>query len=326
MATIKDIAKKADVSTATVSRIINGKGEAKPETIARVMKIVKELDYQPNKMAKSLRQRKSDLIAIIVPNLTNPFFAELANAIEIEANKHHLRVILCNTNDSREKVEYFLGNIVDNYALGAVICTLKVTENDLEYLEDKGIHTVTIDRAYFEHRFSSINIDQLNGAFIATTHLIERNARKIVLICGPKSEKMSTERIKGYQLALKSAGLTSQKIVYGDYSLKSGYEIIEELLNKDYQFDGIHASNDQMALGALRCCLDNGLTIPKEVKIVGNDNLAIDHYSNPRLTSLSQMHEKVSQSVIKELRESQKKGHQPQKIVLSPELFIRESS
>jgi len=326
MATIKDIAKKAGVSTATVSRIINGKGEARQETIDLVMKIVEDLEYHPNKIAKSLRQGKSNLIAVMVPNLDNPFFGELVGAIEHEAAKHGLRVSICNTGDSREKVEYFLTNMVDNYAFGAIISTLKVTENDLNDLEKKGIHTVTVDRSHFEHSYSSINIDQLNGAFIATRHLIEKGAKRNILICGPEDEKMSDERVKGYQLALQSDGLAFSKYFYGDYTLQSGYQILDSLIEEGVQFDGIHASNDLMALGALRCCLDHQLMIPDDVKIVGNDNLTIDDYYNPRLTSLSQMNERVSQSVISELINLNEKEYTPKKVVMSPELIVRETT
>lgn len=326
MTTIKDIAKMAGVSTATVSRIINGKGEAKQETIDLVMKIVKDLEYHPNKMARSLRQGKSNLISVMIPNLDNPFFGELVGAIEREAAKYGLRISICNTDDSREKVEYFLTNMIDNYAFGAIICTLKVTEDDLASLEEQGIHTVTVDRSHFEHSFSSINIDQLNGAFIATRHLIERGAKKNVLICGPEIERMSGERVKGYQLALQSDELSFSRVAYGDYTLGSGYQIMDTLINEGVQFDGIHASNDLMALGALRRCLDHGLAVPNDVRIVGNDDLTVDKYYNPRLTSLSQMNDRVSHSVINELINLNEKEHTPQKVVMSPELIVRETT
>lgn len=326
MTTIKDIAKKAGVSAATVSRIINGKGEAKPETIDLVTKIVAETGYKPNKIAQSLRQRKSNLIAVLVPNLDNPFYGEIVKAIEHEAQEHGLNVYLCNTDDSRAKVEYFLENVVDNYVYGAVICTLQVTADDLSFLEKNGVHTVTVDRAYFEHPFSAINIDQLNGAFIATRHLIERGARKIIFICGPKDEKMSTERTKGYHLALQSQDLEFNKVFYGNYTLSSGYKIVENIVEKGWDFDGIHVSNDLMAFGALRCCLDNGINVPSRVKIVGNDDLELDDYSNPRLTSLSQLNEKVGKALVNELIHLQNKTYEPKKIVISPELIVRETT
>ncbi|MGX7349219.1 LacI family DNA-binding transcriptional regulator [Dolosicoccus paucivorans] len=321
MVTLKDIAKMAGVSTATVSRIINGKGEAKPETIDRVLKLVKELNYQPNRMAQTLSQKKSDLIAIMVPNLSNPFFGELVSAIETEATKNGLEILLCDTNDSREKVEYFLKAIADQYALGAVICTLQVTENDLSFLADRGVRPVTVDRSYFSHTYSAINVDQMNGAFVATSHLIATGAKHITFISGP-DDSLSAERIKGYQLALDINQLDDGHIVFGDYTLDSGYQLTQELLTKPREMDGIFAANDLMALGAIRAIKDMGYRVPEDIKVVGNDDLMIDRFIDPRLTSLSQENKQVSQLVIEELTKAKKPG----KHIIHPQLMIREST
>jgi len=326
MATIKDIAKMAGVSTATVSRIINGKGEAKPETIERVLKLVEELNYQPNKMAQSLKRRATNLIAVMVPNLKNPFFGELVTAIETEAEKFGLQVFLCDTNDSREKVEYFLDTIADNYCLGAIICTLQVTINDLETLEKRGVRTITIDRSYFHHPYSAINIDQLNGAYMATHHLIERGAEKIVFLSGPQEDALSVEREKGYLMALTSHNLSFSQVLNGDYTLQKGYEIIDDLFHQKQHFDGIFASNDLMAIGALRACKDNNKAVPKKIKIIGNDDLTLDNFIEPRLTTMSQEKEKVSAAIIKELFNIKQKEKQPQKLVFPPRLVLRETT
>lgn len=326
MATIKDIAKMAGVSTATVSRIINGKGEAKQETIDRVMKLVEELNYQPNRLAQSLSQRKSDLIGIMVPNLKNPFFGELVTCIEETATKYGMQILLCDTNDSREKVEYFLDAIADNYAFGAVICTLQVTEKDLEKLESRGVHTVTVDRSYFNHAYSSVNINQLNGAFIATKHLIEAGSENILFLSGPQEDVLSLERKKGYQMAVQSQGLANQYIMYGDYSLETGYQLMNEAFQQFDKIDGVYASNDLMAIGALRACLDKKLSIPEEIKLIGNDNLSIDDYLEPQLTSLSQKNDQVSELVIKELLSLRNDNSKPKKQTLEPTLIIRKTT
>ena len=326
MATIKDIAKMAGVSTATVSRIINGKGEAKKETIERVMKLVDELDYQPNRLAKSLSQGKSDLIGIMVPNLKNPFFGELVTCIEETATKYGLQILLCDTNDSREKVEYFLDAIADNYAFGAVICTLQVTEKDLEKLQNRGVHTVTVDRSYFNHAYSSVNINQLNGAFLATNHLIDAGARDILFVTGPDDDVLSIEREKGYRMALKSRKLAENHILYGDYSLESGFKLMKKAIREFAKIDGVYAANDLMAIGALRACLDLNISVPEEIKIIGNDNLMIDDYIEPKLTSISQKNEVVSELVIKELLALRNDNAKPKKQMLEPTLVIRKTT
>lgn len=326
MATIKDIAKMAGVSTATVSRIINGKGEAKQETIDRVMTLVKEVGYQPNRLAKSLSQGSSDLIAIMVPNLKNPFFGEIVTAIEMEATKYNLQILLCDTNDSREKVEYFLETIADNYAFGAVICTLQVTENDLDKLENKGVHTVTIDRSFFNHPYSAVNIDQLSGAFIATKHLIDSGAKKIVYLSGPKGDLLTSEREKGYNLALNVNNLNYSKVVHSDFTLSGGYQIMKNLLENEPEVDGVYVSNDLMAIGTIRACKDINKSIPRDIKVVGNDNLEIDDFIEPRLTSLSQENEKVSQLIIEEFLALREGERMPKKEVIQPSLIVRETT
>lgn len=316
----------AGVSTATVSRIINGKGEAAQETIDRVMQLVKELNYQPNRIAQSLSQRKSNLIAIMVPNLKNPFFGELVTSIEEEATKRGLQILLCNSNDSREKVEYYLDSIADNYAFGAIICTLQVTAKDLENLEKRGVHTVTIDRSFFNHPYSAVNIDQLNGAFMATNHLIDNGAKKVLFLSGPEGDLLSLEREKGYHMALKASGILDSTVVHGDFSLNSGYELIHKIFEKRNDIDGIYAANDLMAIGAMRACKDLKYTVPLDIKIVGNDNLSIGEFIEPRLTSLSQENSKVSELVITELLSLRNEKTSPQKAVLQPSLIIRETT
>src|SRR5690606_24361013 len=172
MITIKDVAREAGVSAATVSRIINNKGGASAETIAHVNNVIKKLNFKPNKIAKSLSQGNSNLIALLVPTLSNPFFPELVKEIERVANENDFNVYLCNSDDDRAKVEYYLDSMVDHFVSGAIINSLHVDASDLAVLEERGIKTITIDRANFEHPYSAITVDHTLGAKLAVTHLI----------------------------------------------------------------------------------------------------------------------------------------------------------
>lgn len=326
MTTIKDIAKRAGVSTATVSRIINGKGEASTDTIQRVMQIISETNYHPNKLAKTLSQKSSNIIAVMVPNLINPFFGELITAIDTEAEKHGIQLLICNTNDSRKKVEHFLESIINNYAFGAIICTLQVTANDLAFLENHGVHTVTTDRTFLDHPYSAVDIDQKNGAYLATQHLIEHGAQKIIFLSGPENDLLCIERKHGYLEALKTFNISFSNVLYGDFSLESGYKLVKSYLANHNEIDGIWAANDLMAIGAMRACRELQIDIPQNVKIVGNDNLRIGSYLSPKLTSLSQNKAKVSKAVINELISLKEKKTISKKIMLQPELIVRETT
>lgn len=326
MATIKDVAKKAGVSTATVSRIINGKGEASVETIQRVNKIIKELDYKPSSIAKSLSKKESDLIALLIPNIDNPFFGELVNAIETTANKKGYHIYLCNSQDDRDKVRYYIDTMIDQYVAGAIFSTLFVTQDDLKRLEQNRIHTITIDRSQFDHPYSSVTVDHKKGGYLATNHLIQQGCKKILFLSGPKDESSSQQRYQGYCDAIKKAGLEFEKVIYGDFNIESGYSEVDKYLLKKQDIDGIFCSNDAMALGAISACSQNGIQVPKDIEVVGYDNILFSKFSNPKLTTINQSMSKIGTIVIDELDRLIKNNEKVNKYVVDPELIIRDST
>ncbi len=324
MATIREIAKIAGVSTATVSRIINGKGEASPETMERVLKLVAELNYQPNQLAKTLSQRTSNLLAIMLPNLMNPFFGELTTAIERVANQQDIQILVCNTDDQRSKVEQMMEFIINHYAFGAVISSMQVVSADLERLERAGVRTLTVDRSSFEHPFSAVIVDQTDGFFDATSLLLARGARHIALLTGPAELGLSIAREEGYRVALaQHRGGVDPIILRGDFSIDSGYQTVFGYLSRGRPLDGILASNDFMAIGAMRACREFGLSIPDDVRVIGNDDLDLDNYLAPPLSTLSQRHTAVARAVIDELVARRDEGAAPRKVVLRSELILR---
>lgn len=326
MTTIKDVAKHANVSTATVSRIINGKGEASKETIERVMQIIQELNYTPSRLAKSLSTGKSDLIAVMIPDLMNPFFGEMIKALEQAAAQKGLRLLLCNTRDDRSSVEYYIQTILDNYVYGTVICNNQITEKDLDTLESQGIPTVTIDRSALEHKYSAVNVDQYHGVFIATEQLINSGGQEIVLLAGEKTEPLYQKRSQGYLSCLDQHGFTHPIIMYSDFTLDGGYQQTKKLLKEHPSCDGILACNDLMAMGAIRACADAGRAIPEQIKIIGIDNLMLDEYITPRLTSLSQQKHLVSRLAIEELVARQEDHAKPSCRTIKPKLILRETA
>lgn len=326
MATLSDIAKIAGVSTATVSRIINGKGEASPETIERVMQIAKEQGYLPSKPANAQPQEISDMLVVVLPNLANPFFGEFAAALEGAAAAKGIRLLIRTTNDSRANVETAITTILEERPFGAVISSMNVSQKDLERLEDAGIRTITVDRASFEHSYSAIIVDQENGFYIGTKHLIENGCNKVIFLSSPKELELTAPRQHGYTLALKILDQGAPTILEGDLTLESGYEIVSAYIKTGHTFDGIISCNDLMAIGAMRACGEHGLLVPKDIKIVGNDNLELDNFLTPPLTSISQKKFEVSRAVIDEMIALKNKETLPKRIILQPELIIRDSS
>ncbi|MBP1915793.1 LacI family transcriptional regulator [Lederbergia galactosidilyticus] len=329
MVTIKDVAKEAGVSVATVSRVLNNKGGASTETITHVENIIKKLNYKPNRLAKSLSEGNSNLIAFLVPTLNNPFFPELVKEVEKFANENGFNILLCNSDDDRAKVEYYLDSMIDHYVSGAIINSLHVGPNDLAVLEERGIRTITIDRANFEHPYSAITVDHSLGAQLAVTHLIrDEQCKNLVFISGPKNEKSAIDRLTGFTLALnESENPVKTTICYGDFGIESGYENAKALIQTGKSFDSIFCANDAMAIGAMRACHEFGFQIPNEVKIVGYDNVSLSSYMYPPLSSVDQCKRDIGKLAVSELIHLIKhKNQKPKQYHLEPSLVIRKSS
>lgn len=326
MATLSDIAEKAGVSAATVSRILNGRGGASPETVQRVRSIAQEEGYLTKSVRAGAISEESDLVVAVLPGLSNPFFGELAASLERGMEDRGLRLLVLTTNDRREHIDHALGTIVGLHAFGAVISSMNMAQGDLERLEGAGIHTVTVDRSAFEHRYSAIVVDQENGFYAGTRHLVEQGCRRIVCLSGPQELELTAARERGYALAIGLVEGAVPRYLYGDLTLEGGRRVLAEFLEGGGVLDGLVCSNDLMAIGAMRALAERGLSIPGDVRVVGNDNLSVDAFLAPALTSISQMGVQVADAVVDELVALRRKETLPRKVILQPQLIIRESS
>lgn len=328
MATIREVAAKAGVSIATVSRILNGKGQANEETIARVYETIRELDYKPNAIARSLTSRKSNTIALLVPTIRNPFFPELARGVEDLANANGLNVLLCNTDDEREKVTNYLQTLKDRYVDGIIVNSLNVTNDDLVDLHESGIPTVTLDRTVATHDFSSITVKHRLGAQMATKHLLDIGCKKIGLIRGPEDDYTAVQRMWGYRDMVKDQPWFDQSyIAMGDFSVKSGYLCMKELFQRHPDLDGVFASNDLMAIGLLKAAHEWGRKVPDELAIIGFDGIDMTQYTNPPISTIKQPIYDMGRIAFEELHRLMKSSkHDFAKMDLDVELILRESS
>ncbi|MGE8081667.1 LacI family DNA-binding transcriptional regulator [Peribacillus loiseleuriae] len=328
MATIREVAAKAGVSTATVSRIINNKGQATPETIARVRAIIKELGYRPNVVARSLTSGKSNTIALLVPTINNPFFPELARGIEDVANSYGMNVFLCNTDDEREKVTNYLVSLQERYVDGVIINSLNLTNEDLVELHSNGIPTVTLDRTFSTHEFSSITVKHRIGSQLATKHLIDIGCKRIGLIRGPEDDFTAVQRMWGYRDYVKEFDWFDQSwIALGDFSVKSGYLCMKELFQRHPDIDGVFASNDLMAIGLLKAAHEWGRKVPDELAIIGFDGIDMSQYTTPPISTIKQpiyeMGKMAMEELIRLIREPESESS---KMELDVDLILRESS
>ncbi|WP_197046714.1 LacI family DNA-binding transcriptional regulator [Oceanobacillus salinisoli] len=301
MVNIRDVSKKAGVSVATVSRVLNNK-DVKKETFEHVMSVMEEMKYKPNSVARSLSKKQTNTIALIFPVVSNPFFPKLASSIENEAHEKGYKVILCNTDDNPEKLRNFIDSINDGFADGVIFSSHLLDEAGLNTLKNSGIPVVSIDRNNFNNEFSSISVNNKMGGGLATEHLIEIGCKKIGHLRGPEDEITATNRYWGYRSVLKeNGGMDPSLVALGYYTVEGGYQGMKELFIRHPDIDGVFAANDLTAIGAMKAAYEWNRKIPDDLSIVGFDGIDMVRYMIPSITTIQQPINEMGKLAVNEL-------------------------
>lgn len=291
MLTMKKIAEKSGVSIATVSRYINESGYVKKETQRKIQAVIDKYNYSPNFMAKSLSKQSSYTIAVICPDMENPFFPELVSTIEEVARKKGYSLTIIQQTNIHD--ETFWNNFRNRYLEGYILMSLDISMNTLQYLKSLNIPFVKIDRAVYDDERLSVGVDNFNGAKLAVNHLAEIGCKHICHISGPKSIYTATERLMGYYEAIIENQL--KPIVFeGDFTPEGGRRQTQKLLEEHPYVDGVFYANDLMALGSFREFEKQGYNLPEDVAIIGFDDIYFNDLVNPRLSSIRQPVKKLS--------------------------------
>ncbi|MGE5702263.1 MAG: LacI family DNA-binding transcriptional regulator [Clostridia bacterium] len=289
MATIKDVAQLAAVSVATVSRVLNKNGYVNQETEQRVLAAIKKLDYQPNLIARTLANKRSGTIALILPDISNPFFPELARAIEDVARSHQYTVILCNSDDQWARESSYVELLAKKYIEGIIFASNTLTTDEVSRLKKQKIPLVVLDRALDYGFCNVIRCNNFLGAKMAVEHLLEVGCRKIAHIYGTKPFITATERLRGYESVVSDQSWYSASLTEpGHFTLEGGRQATLALLERHPDLDGIFAGNDLMAIGALKALRQQGIEVPKQVKICGFDGIGLSQITEPELTTIAQ--------------------------------------
>lgn len=284
MRTIREIAKEAGVSIATVSRVINNKGGVNENTKKKVQKIIEELNYSPNSIAVGLNNKKSKTIALIIPDITNPYFLELAKIVERESVRKGYNLILCNSDNDKELEKKQISMIDQKYIDGLIIASHLFEKSYLS----RDIPVVVIDRIT-NNEFSTVTSDNYNGALLATEHLLNIGCKKIAHISGPPKVRIAEERIEGYMSRVGTKRWFNKSyIVDGEYSLNKAFEVTRMLLNKNDEIDGIFAGNDLMGVGVLKSLYSLGKKVPDDIAVIGFDGIAFSRITIPELSTIAQ--------------------------------------
>lgn len=329
MSTIREVAKRAGVSYATVSHVINDTRFVSQETRDRVLAAINELSYRPNALARSLRRGKTNTIGLILPDSANPFFAEIGHSIEDAAFNLGYSVILCNTERDTHREQLYVDVLSKKQVDGIIFVATGEQVDSLNFLLSQDVPVVLIDRDLPNSEVDAVLTDNQQGGYLAARHLIELGHRRIACIAGPSHITPSAERIIGYRRALEEAGLPYDEtlVMSGDYHPESGRQVTSTLLSLNDPPTAIFALNDLMALGALRAACQAGCCIPDDLAVIGFDNIDLTSFTNPPLTTIAQPKAEIGSQAVNFLAERIKdKTCPPRRVILPTELIVREST
>ncbi len=328
--TIKDIAKKAGVSIATVSYVINKSRVVSPDLTSRVTAAIQEIGYYPDNNARSLKSKRTSTIGLIVPDNSNPFFAEIAKGVEDAGFEAGFSVILCNSNAMLEREQAYIDLLLSKRADGVIFAPTTLSIGPVQRLVDLGIPVAVFYREAGDLNVDTIRIDNLDAGYRATRYLIGLGHTQIACIRPLSSETPSGQRVEGYRRAMREAGLpcVTELMPQGNNRINGGESATRALLNSGKKFSAIFSTNDAMAIGAMRALRDAGLRIPMDVNVVGFDDIILARYSEPPLTTISQPKQEAGALAVQRIVEriEQKYTAGPREFVLATTLIERRST
>lgn len=335
---IHDVAEEAEVSPATVSRVVNKSAKVSKAKEKRVREAINKLGYKPNRFARSLRKQESNVIGVIVPDISNPFFASLVRGAESAVRETGKSITIYDTNNQIRQASDYVKLIIQEKVQGTLYITSSGKKEIVQKLVDAGISVVLVDRVLGEPDLSLPNVvaDNLQGSVAITNHLLDQGCKTLGYIRGPKGISTASERYNGFSLALERGGVKkhSEFIKTGDYSFRSGKNAAREFLDEfDEQGlpDGILAANDLMAVGAMREFEKADVNIPEELAIGGFDDILLSKLVNPSLTTVRSPAYEMGRRAVKLMVDNQNsdnqgEGDQIKKLMLETTLIVRESS
>ncbi|MGC8545824.1 LacI family DNA-binding transcriptional regulator [Athalassotoga sp.] len=322
MTTMRDIAKISDVSVSTVSRVLSGKGRVSDEKRSEILRIIKDLHYIPDYHAKCMVKGGIISVGLVVPDITNPFFSELAKGIESELGNHALLILMDSFRNGEREKELSLA-LRDNGAKGIIFGNSHV-DDDFILEISKFIPTVVFDKEYDLSNVGTIALDNFHGSYMATKHLIENGCSRILHFGGFPDLDVSFQRRLGYEKAMIESNLIPTTILTG-YDQDSGYEQAKKIFSSE-KYDGVFCMNDLVAVGVMKGLKELGFSIPADVKMVGFDDVNLCEVLVPPLTSVHQPVEEMGKAAVKMLLAMIEKKDTPKKYLFSPSLVVRGSS
>lgn len=327
---ISDVAAKAGVSPATVSRVLNGTVNVNVQTKEKVLQAIEELGYHPNAAAKNLRSQRSSTIGVIVPDINTSYYAQIIKGIENMAYARKYKVIICDSENSREKEQEYLTLLTDRTVDGIILNTPMSSDQEIIQFADKGYHIAVVGRNVQHDAIPCIFTDNVRLSRDVINHLVDMGHRDIVFISGYADAVDSYERLEGYLKALRERQLPfrPELVENGNFNEQGGYEAMKRLLSKGVTFTAVYAANDEMALGVYNACREQGLRIPQDMAVVGVDNNRVSRYLTPTLSTVEQPKYTMGALLVEKLIDqlNQNEFYNKRVFQVDSQLIIRESS
>lgn len=331
MATIKDVARHAEVSVTTVSHVVNGTRHVSPESRERVEAAIRALGYVPSAIARSLKSNNTRTLSMLIPNSSNPYFAEIVHAVEDRCFGAGYNLILCNTNDEAHRQGTYLQVLAERRIDGLIVVSTGHDATLPTQLAGLSVPTVLVDREIeiAEQPCDLVETAHMQGGLLATQHLLQLGHQRIACIGGPAGLAPSEQRIAGWRCALAAAGLGEGEglLWHGNFTSQGGYEAMHALLRTHTPPTAVFVCNDLMAMGALCAAHERGLRLPEALSMVGFDDIELTAFTSPPLTTVAQPKQRIGALAVDMLLERiDGKRQDARKVMLQPELRVRAST
>ncbi|MEW9673856.1 LacI family DNA-binding transcriptional regulator [Ammoniphilus sp. 3BR4] len=327
--TIYDVAREAGVSIATVSNLINNKGHVGKKTKKHVLEVMGRLNYQPNFLASALTGKQTYTLGLVLPDISNPYYGQLARAIESKAIELGYSVILCSTYHDDDRTQRYISLLQQKKVDGIMIGTGE-SDNLLDQLHKLEIPIALVGRDISSLSVTSVLVDDFLGGYLATKHLVELGHTKIAIITEDLNVFNTNERLRGYKFALEEADIPfcDQLLKTCDFTVEDGKARTVELLeNSSIRPSAVFACNDLLGIGVIQAAKEMGLQVPADLSVVGFDNIMFAAYTDPALTTVSQPIDQIGMKAVDLLvDEINNKEEIKQRVTIRPQLVIRQST
>lgn len=327
--TIREVAKRAKVAPITVSRVVNKSGYVSEKTRQRVEAAIEELNYIPNTISQSLRYQKTNMITLLVTDITNPFWTGVTRGVEDVCNDHGFQVVLCNTDEKFSKLEGYINLMLEKQSDGFVLAPTDSSKELVQSILNKHVPIVLVDRVLEGVEASIVLNDNEEGAYQLATHLIELGHQRIAVLAASEEISTNVQRLAGYRRALRDADLSINEnlIIYGDFTVESGYEMAKTIMCQPEPPTAIFAVNNFIAIGAMMALQEAHLKVPDDISIVCFGEIPYALPETAKMTTANQFPYQLgvkAAEVLLELIEDENAHHK--EVVVPIEISIRDSS